>query len=134
MRAQSSIEFLVFVSIGTIFLISSVVFFGIRAEEVEEMQKISQMKGICRSVSSGISAIYSSGPGTHATMELPGFVAGQNISVWAFGEDRRIIVRDSQGSVACPINVNKMTDGVNSDFEVPKNATLENVEGVVFIG
>jgi hypothetical protein len=109
-------------------------FFGLNSEETEEMDKVGQMNGICRSVSSKISAVFSAGDGTSAYAKFPQAVSGQNISIWAFGQKRTIIVRDKDSFVACPTNINMVTDGNGSDFEIPKNATLKNVGGVVWIG
>jgi hypothetical protein len=134
LRAQSSIEFLIFVSIGTLFLISAVMFFGVRSEEVDEMQKISEMKGICRSLSSKVSAIHSAGPGTKISIQYPEAVYGENISLWMYGDNRTIIVRDNDSAVGCSININKVTNGSSASFEIPKNISLENKEGVVVIG
>jgi uncharacterized protein (UPF0333 family) len=132
-RAQSSLEFLIFVSIGTLFLISAVTFFGIRAQEVDEMQRISELKGICRSASSKISAIFSAGPGSKTSVEFPPAVMGENISVWMYGENRTIVVSGNENAVGCSLNLNKITNGSSTDFEIPKNSTLENVGGVVFV-
>jgi uncharacterized protein (UPF0333 family) len=134
LRAQSSLEFLVFASISILFLVAAVTFFGVRAEEVEEMSAVSEMRSICQSLSSKTSAVFSAGSGTSTTLNQPGFVSGKNISVWVYGDNANVIVRDDERSVGCPLNIKSVSNGTSSSFQVAQNATITNSEGVVFIG
>jgi uncharacterized protein (UPF0333 family) len=134
LKAQSSLEFLVFASISILFLVAAVTFFGVRAEEVDEMSAISEMKSICQSVSSKISAVFSAGSGTSTTIRLPAYVSGENISVWVYGNNANVIVADGERSVGCALNIKSVSNGTSISFQVAQNATITNSEGVVLIG
>lgn len=133
MKAQSSIEFLVFASISVLFLLAAVIFLGVRSEEVTEMNKVSKMKDICHSVSTKISAVFSAGPGTNTTLDLPEAVAGNDVTVWVYGENQSVIVRDNETSVGCALNMQSVSNGTANSFEVSGNATLTNSNGVVLV-
>jgi len=133
-KAQSSLEFLVFVTISILFLLAAVIFFGARSEEVAEMKKISEMEGICNSVSSRISAVFASGDGTNSSLDLQEAVLGKNISVWVYGSNGSVTVRDDETDVGCPLSAQSVSNGSSSSFEVAKNATLRNSKGVVLVG
>jgi hypothetical protein len=134
LRAQSSIEFLVFSSIAVLFLVSAVSFFGLRAQEVEEVKRISEMGSYCLDVSSKIAFVYSGNNGTSTELDVPGFLMGKNISIWAFSDSSNIIVRDTERSVGCNLNVKSVTNGTDGSFEIAKNATILNAGGVIIIG
>jgi hypothetical protein len=134
MKAQSSIEFLIFSSIAIFFLVSAVSFFGLRSAEVEEIKRLDEMESICQHVSSKIAFVYSGENGTQTTLDIPNHVIGKNISIFAFADSSNIIVRDSERSVGCNLNVGSITNGSASSFEISKNATIANNDGVVVIG
>ena len=110
-RGQSAIEFLIFSSIAILFLVSAVSFFGLRTGEVEEIKRISEMQSICQSISSRIAFVDSANNGTSTTLDLPNYIMGENISVWAFADSSGIVVRDSERSVGCALNVKSVTNG-----------------------
>lgn len=133
MKAQSSLEFLVFASISVLFLVAAVTFFGVRSEEASEMDRVSQMKSICHSASSKISAVFSAGSGTYTTLDLPEAVAGRDIEVFVYGASNSMVVRDGEISVGCALNIRSVSDGESSSFEIAKNASMKNVKGVVLV-
>ena len=133
-KAQSSIEFLIFASISVLFLVAAVSFLGTRSDEVTELKRYSEMKSICESVSSRISAVFATGSGTNSTISIQDAIAGKNISVWAFANTGKVTVQDDEMSVGCPLTTNSISNGIASSFEIKKNATIRNSNGVVFIG
>jgi len=133
-RAQSSLEFLVFASISVLFLVAAVSFLGTRSDEVTELKRYSEMKDICESVSSRISAVFASGSGTNSTLSVQEAIAGKNITVWAFTNTGKVTVQDDELSVGCPLTTNSVSNGTASSFEIKKNATISNSNGVVYIG
>ena len=91
------------------------------------------MKGICQSVSTKLSAVFSAGSGTNVTLEEAEYVAGENISIWVYGENQSVVVRDNEISVGCVLNVRSVSNGSASSFPIASNATIRNAKEVVIV-
>ncbi len=132
-RAQSSLEFLVFASISVFILLAAVTFFGIRADEVSEMKKLSQMKEICVELNNKISAVFANGDGTTAQLDFPNYILGNNISLSISGTDGTVGVSDGINVIGCPLNARSVSNGTSNIFTLASNATLRNSFGVVLV-
>ena len=132
-RAQSSLEFLVFASISVFILLAAVTFFGIRADEVSEMKKISQMKEICVELNNKISAVFSNGNGTTTQLDFPGYILGNNITLSVSGTDGTVGVSDGINVIGCPLSAQSVSNGTSNIFTLASNATLRNLNGVVLV-
>ena len=134
LRAQSSLEFLVFASISVFILLAAVTFFGIRADEVSEMKKLSQMKEICVELNNKVSAVFADGDGTTAQLDFPGYILGNNITLSISGTDGTIGVSDGINVIGCPLSAQAVSNGTSNVFTLASNATLRNSFGVVLVG
>jgi hypothetical protein len=132
-RAQSSLEFLVFASISIFILLAAVTFFGIRADEVSEMKKLSQMKEICVELNNKISAVFANGDGASAHLDFPGFILGNEISISVSGSDGTIGVSDGINVIGCPLSMQSVSNGTSSTFTLASNATIRNSFGVILV-
>ena len=133
LRAQSSLEFLVFASISVFILMAAVVFFGIRSDEVTEMKKLSQMKEICVELNNKVSAVFADGNGTSTRLGFPGYIYGNNITLSVSGSDGTIGVSDGINVIGCPLNAKSVSNGTSNTFTLANNATLRNSFGVVLV-
>lgn len=134
MKAQSSLEFLVFASISVVFIVSAAAFFSLRSAEVGDLKRADSMMAICREVASKAAFVHAGGDGTSTKLELPDAVMGKNISISAFPDSSLIIVRDDERPVGCSLNIRAVTNGSDGPFEIGKNASFTNQKGVVYVG
>ncbi|MFH2105777.1 MAG: hypothetical protein ABII22_00825 [Candidatus Micrarchaeota archaeon] len=134
MKGQASMEFLIFVCIGMFFLLISVVFYADRIFEVSEFQIVSEMRGICNTLSSSASMVYTGKDGTNISLSFPEEIYGKPYFIRVNSIDKTVaIARDNSTMVACSFFVNA-SNGLNNTFEASKSPVLQNRKGVVVFG
>ncbi len=133
-HGQTSLEFLYSVGLMLLIFILIALIFYQSQTDATNLSIDAESRRVCQLVSSQISAVFSSGHGTAANLDLPALIAGKNYSVYVNGLNRSVSVSYGTRGTGCHFLTSNVTNGSSTSFFIGENSTVENVEGGVVIG
>lgn len=135
MKAQLSMEFMVFVSIAIVILTFSVYIYYVNISHANKSSIYLQASAICQQIKNSINNVITNGNGVIASFDLPNNLKGDNYTATVYGLERSIEISFDSQAIYCNIvtvNVTNSTDSTTFQLNFGTN-TVQNSGGKVII-
>lgn len=102
--------------------------------EANSFAKTLEAQKICMQVSSSITSFASLGGNSTFTFNLPKYIDYENYTIWIVSEHKLVRVDFEDAGVGCKFQTTNISH-VNGSvfFQLEKNATLKNYNGVLIV-
>jgi len=135
MKASTGSEFLImFLIVLLLFSISLAIYFMYSSESIS-LAKYTRATSLCQQVASSLNSFASLGGNSSFKFDLPNNLNYKNYSVWIVGNKKLVKINYESNGVGCNLHTSNITNSSGATFfELSKNATVRNYNGVLIIG
>lgn len=134
LKGQFSTEFLILLSLVLLLFVISILIYSMNSREADAIADAMDANQLCIRVSSSISSFASLKGNSTFTFSLPTHLNYKNYSIWIKADSKIVKINYKTAGMGCKLQTLNISHSNGSTFfELDKNATVRNTNGVLTI-